>query len=166
MKVAHYAAVAGRNGPSLFAPPAAWAVAQFAGELIESGGRFDMQNFGLVVASDDCSLATVRTLAQSLERGVLSPLRFAGSSPSILAGLTAIQLQIRGPTICLTMPPENASLAFEALLAFWFENEGVSAAMAISHWSTDTGGHRLSGAIIRQNEEIPAAQLAIRPTGP
>lgn len=163
MKSAHYSKVVARNGPSFFAPPAAWAVAQFAAELVEGLGPYDMENFALVVTSDECSLDTVRALSQTLARGSLSPLRFAGSSPSILAGLAAIQLQIRGPTICLTMPPENAGTAIEALLAFWLESEVVSAAMAISHWPAENDGHLLKGGIFCRGQDRSVASLAVRP---
>src|SRR5690242_3810031 len=107
VKVAIYSEIESRNGPSLFAPPVAWAVAHFAHALIGGEGELSRRDAGLVVASDECSLSTIREIARTAARGAVSPLRFAGASPSIVAGLPALEQNLRGPTLCLTMPPEN-----------------------------------------------------------
>jgi hypothetical protein len=165
MRSVFYPTVAARNSPSFFAPPAAWAVASFVGELIDSDGPIDPRETGLLVVSDECSLASIRDLSASLTRGALSPLRFAGSSPSILAGLASIQFALRGPTLCLTMAPEHAALAAAALVRFWLDSMAISVAIVVAHWPASDHGHLMTGCITRTGQDFTAEQLARRPHG-
>src|SRR5207249_4210471 len=97
-----------RNRPSFYAAPVAWATADFAQLLIGENGGIVPHHTGMIVVSDECSLSTIREVSRTAAHGTVSPLRFVGASPSIVAGLPALQQGIRGPTVCLTMSPGHA----------------------------------------------------------
>lgn len=146
---ASYASIVSRNRPSLFAPPLAWAISDFAGSLIKADGSIDPLRTALVVVSDECSLATIAELSGPLAKGIVSPLRFAGASPSIVAGLPALEHGIRGPVLCLTMAPRNAAQALGALARYWLRYSGVTAVVIIVHAADDGGVHRIAGLVAR-----------------
>src|SRR5262245_24756419 len=100
-----YSDIKARNRPSFYATPVAWAAANFTQSLIGDEGGVVPRHTGMIVVSDECSLGTIRELSRTATQGAVSPLRFAGASPSIVAGLPALEQGIRGPTLALTMPP-------------------------------------------------------------
>lgn len=147
--IASYDAIVSRNRPSVFATPLAWAVADFARSLIASEPSIDPLRTALVVVSDECSLATVADLARTAVKGIVSPLRFAGASPSVIAGLPALEQGLRGPVLCLTMMPRHASGAINALVRYWLRESGVAAVVAIVHAADAAGTHRIAGLVAR-----------------
>ncbi len=149
VKTATYSDIKLRNKPSFFATPVAWAAADFAQSLIEAEGGIVPERTGLIVASDECSLITIRELARTAAQGTISPLRFAGASPSIVAGLAALQQGIRGPTLALTMPPAHASGAIVALIEYWIRYSNIVAVIAIAHHAQEQGHHLFKGLIAR-----------------
>lgn len=134
LKTAIYRDIRVRNRPSFYATPVAWAAADFVRSLIEDEGGIAPNNTGMIVASDECSLSTIRDIARTAAQGTVSPLRFAGASPSIVAGLPALEQGIRGPTIALTMPPEHASVAIVAMIDYWIRCCDIVAVIAIAHY--------------------------------
>lgn len=137
LKTAAYSDIKVRNRPSFYAPPVAWAAADFARSLIEDGGEIVPHHTGMIVASDECSLGTIRDISRMAAQGTISPLRFAGASPSIVAGLPALEQGIRGPTMALTMPPQYAARAIVAMIDYWIRNCDVAAVIAIAHYRLD-----------------------------
>src|ERR1700759_3268417 len=101
VKTVVYSDIKVRNRPSFYATPVAWAAADFTQLLIGDEGGIVPHHTGMIVVSDECSLSTIRDLSRTAAQGTISPLRFAGASPSIVAGLPALQQGIRGPTLCL-----------------------------------------------------------------
>src|SRR5215467_9919576 len=95
VKTAIYSDIKARNRPSFYATPVAWAAANFTQSLIEDAGGIEPHRTGMIVVSDECSLSTIRDLSRTAEQGTISPLRFAGASPSIVAGLPALEQGIR-----------------------------------------------------------------------
>jgi hypothetical protein len=99
-----------RNSPSLFADPVAWlicaafeaATGDNAAEL--AGAREDV---GLIVISEFATTITMRSIAEGAGRGRVSPLRFAGANPAVLAGLACIRWGLRGPSLTLSMRPAD-----------------------------------------------------------
>src|SRR5262252_3967077 len=100
VKTATYSDIQVRDRPSFYATPVAWAAANFMQLLIGDGGGIVPHHTGMIVVSDECSLATIQDLSRTAAQGTVSPLRFAGASPSIVAGLPALEQGIRGPTVC------------------------------------------------------------------
>ncbi|MEQ5842437.1 hypothetical protein N0A02_23605 [Paraburkholderia acidicola] len=137
------------NKPSLFATPLAWATSDFVQTLIDEAGEIRPSETGMIVVSDDCSLDTVRELAATAVQGKLSPLRFAGASPSIVVGLPALQQGIRGPTLALTMSPEHAVAPVIALITYWLTHSGIDAAIVVAHHRHGVRSHLFKGLVVR-----------------
>jgi hypothetical protein len=149
MKTAVYNDIKVRNRPSFYATPVAWAVANFTQLLIEDEGGIVPHHTGMIVVSDECSLSTIRELSRTAAQGTISPLRFAGASPSIVAGLPALEQGIRGPTVCLTMPPAHASNAIVALINYWIRYSNIVSVVAIAHFKEGESRHLFKGLIAR-----------------
>jgi hypothetical protein len=149
VKTAIYSDLPMRNRPSFYATPVAWATADFAQLLVSDAGGITPHHTGLIVVSDECSLSTIRELSSTAARGCVSPLRFAGASPSIVAGLPALSQGIRGPTLSLTMPPEHASSAILALINCWIRHGNIVAVMVIAHYKQGDRRHLFKGLVAR-----------------
>jgi 3-oxoacyl-(acyl-carrier-protein) synthase len=153
VKTAVYRDIKSRNRPSFYAPPLAWAVANFTQSLLENEDKIEPHHTGLIVVSDECSLSTIQELSRMATRGAISPLRFAGSSPSIVAGVTALEQGLRGPTLCLTMAPEHAANAIAALVKFWMRHNKVVSVIAVAHFKQSDGSHLFKGLIARSDSD-------------
>jgi hypothetical protein len=153
IKTAVYSDIKGRNKPSFYATPLAWAVANFTQSLIEDEGEIVPQETGMIVVSDECSLSTIRELSRTAAQGTVSPLRFAGASPSIVAGLPALEQGIRGPTLCLTMPAAHASSAILALIDYWIRYNSIVSVIVIAHFKQGESRHLFKGLIARSVDE-------------
>jgi len=149
VKTVLYSDMKVRNRPSFYAAPVAWAAAAFTRSLIEDEGEIVPHQTGLIVVSDECSLSTIRELSRTAVHGTISPLRFAGASPSIVAGLPALQQGIRGPTLALTMPPDHASNAIVATIDYWIRYGNIISVIVIAHYEQDDGRHLFKGVIAR-----------------
>jgi hypothetical protein len=149
VKTVVYSDIKARNKPSFYAPPVAWAVANFTQLLIEAEGEIVPHHTGMIVVSDECSLSTIRDLSRTAAQGKISPLRFAGASPSIVVGLAALEQGIRGPTVCLTMSPAHASSAIVALIDYWIKCSNISSVIAVAHYKLDECRHLFKGLIAR-----------------
>jgi hypothetical protein len=159
VKTAIYSDIQAQNKPSFFATPVAWAAANFAHLLIGSEGGIVPHQTGMIVVSDECSLSTIRDLSRTAAQGTISPLRFAGASPSIVAGLPALQQGIRGPTLALTMPPDRASSAIEALINYWIKYGNIVSVIAIAHYKQGEGRHLFKGLIARSVHDELSQQV-------
>lgn len=148
VKTALYSSLKARNRPSFYATPVAWAAANFTQALIEDEGGIVPHHTGMIVVSDECSLSTIRDLSRTAAQGTISPLRFAGASPSIVAGLPALEQGIRGPTLTLTMPPDHAASAIVALVNYWIRYGNIASVIAIAHFKQGER-HLFKGLIAR-----------------
>ena len=142
-----------RNRPSFFAPPLAWAIAEFTRALMAGAGAPVPAHTGLIVVSDECSLATIRDLSRMAAGGAISPLRFAGASPSIVAGLAALENGLRGPTVALTMRPEHAAAAIAAMIRSWMSGHDLAAVIVVAHYADAERGHVFKGLIARPGDD-------------
>ena len=152
VKTVIYKEIQSRNRASLFATPVAWAVADVTELLIQDAGGISATHTGVIVVSDECSLNTMLALSESATQGSVSPLRFAGSSPSIVTGLAALEHEIRGPTLTLTMAPSVAQDAIMAIAKYWINYSNLTALIVISHCYKRDQGHIFKGVIIEQCE--------------
>lgn len=159
VKTAIYSDIKVRNKPSFYATPVAWAAAQFTQLLIEDEGGIVAHRTGMLVVSDECSLSTIRDLSRTAAQGTISPLRFAGASPSIVVGLPALQQGIRGPTLCLTMPPAHASSAIVAMINYWIRYSDIVSVIAIAHYKQGDSRHLFKGVIARSASDEVRQQV-------
>ena len=147
--IALYSDLKARNRPSFYAPPLAWAVTQFTRSLIDDAGAIAPHHTGLIVVSDECSLSTIRELSRTAEHGSISPLRFAGASPSIVAGLPALEHGLRGPTMTLTMQPAHASEAMIAMIDYWLRYCRIVSVIAVAHHIQGGRHHVFKGFVAK-----------------
>lgn len=163
VKTIVYSDITVKNRPSFYATPVAWAAADFTELLIGEEGGIVPDHAGMIVVSDDCSLSTIREVSRTAAQGTISPLRFAGASPSIVVGLPALQQGIRGPTVCLTMAPGHASTAIVALIRYWIRYSNIGAVITIAHWKLGERRHLLKGLIARSaDEELEVRQHVLQ----
>lgn len=149
VKTVIYTDIKARNRPSFYATPVAWAAANFTQLLIGDQSEIVPHHTGMIVASDECSLSTIRDLSRTAAQGTISPLRFAGASPSIVAGLPALEQGIRGPTLALTMPPEHASSAIVAMINYWIRYGNIISVIVVAHYRQGECRHLFKGLIAR-----------------
>jgi hypothetical protein len=159
VKTAIYCDIKVRNRPSFYATPVAWAAAQFTQLLIEDEGGIVPHRTGMLVVSNECSLSTIRDLSRTAAQGTISPLRFAGASPSIVVGLPALQQGIRGPTLCLTMPPSHASSAIVAIINYWIRYSNIVSVIAIAHYKQGDSRHLFKGVIAKSGGDEVRQQV-------
>jgi 3-oxoacyl-(acyl-carrier-protein) synthase len=111
-----------RNKPSFYADPVAWQIVSAAEEALaycreEVLAKPD--EVAVLVTNDGRALPTHLRIARDAARGRVSPLRFAGSNPGILAGLTCLTLGLRGPSLVLEADPDDAADVATALAGDW-----------------------------------------------
>jgi Beta-ketoacyl synthase, N-terminal domain len=137
-------AVAGylHNKPSMFADPVGWLVAEVVQSRLAAVSTADPEHTGLVVVSEIATAETMGRLAVTARAGRVSPLRFAGANPGVVAGLACIRSGLRGPALLLTMAPA-AGLPIAAMMArAWLRDGAASAVLVVEH-ELSTDAHRL-----------------------
>jgi hypothetical protein len=122
-----------RNGPSFYADPAAWLVVAAITDALGSTTLSDVDDTGVIVVSAEGSARTMGDIAAAVERGRVSPLRFAGSNPAILAGLACIVWKLRGPSILLAMRPAAGLDVAGALARAWLRDGQAHQVIVAAH---------------------------------
>jgi hypothetical protein len=132
---ANPAALSG-NRPSFYADSVGWLVTAAVAEAIaNSSEEFLSQpdEVGVVAVSDVCTGPSMRQIASTAGNGVVSPLRFAGANPGVLAGLPCIRWKLRGPTLTLTMNPAAGVEVAATVAASWLRGGQASYVLVIAH---------------------------------
>jgi hypothetical protein len=133
-----------RNAASFYADPAAWLVTAAVQRALDDCAEDvlgEPDEVAVIVVSSRGTEATMMGIARSARAGRVSPLRFAGASPGILAGLPCARLGLRGPSVMVTMSGRDG-LATAALLAdSWLRAEQARYALVVSHRQDDDRHH-------------------------
>ncbi|MEU3825516.1 polyketide synthase [Streptomyces sp. NPDC029080] len=139
------------NRPSFFADPVAWLVTAAVDRALRASAD-DLtaapDRVGVITLSGTCSALTMTALADSARRGRISPLRFAGAHPGVLAGLTCIRRKFRGPTLALAMDPVHGLDPAAAVTAAWLGGGQASHVLLAVHLTRD-GIHTARCAVVR-----------------
>ncbi len=125
-----------RNSSSFFVDPAGWLVAAAVEEALDGCPEPVLSvpdRVGVVVLSDDGPAATMRAIAGTAGRGLVSPLRFAGANPGVLAGLPCIRWRLRGPSLTFAMEPDAAISAAQVVAAAWLYGGQAAYVLIASH---------------------------------
>jgi 3-oxoacyl-(acyl-carrier-protein) synthase len=149
------------NRPSFYADPVAWLVADAAERALDDSGRRDellaaRDDVAVVVLTGAEALPTPRAIAARAATGRVSPLRFAGANPGILAGLACIRLRLRGPSLVLADADDAAVAAALTVAGFWLHSGRARHAVVVRH------EHRAEGHTARAVVLWPGPQ----PHGP
>ncbi|MFE7611095.1 beta-ketoacyl-[acyl-carrier-protein] synthase family protein [Streptomyces celluloflavus] len=110
------------NQPSFYADPAAWLVAETVDRALADCAEPVLDaadDTGIVVMSATGSERTMRRIAASVPRSRVSPLRFAGANPGVLAGLPALRHGLRGPSLLLAAHPDEAAPVAFTVIGEW-----------------------------------------------
>ncbi|GAA3452396.1 hypothetical protein [Dactylosporangium matsuzakiense] len=142
-----------RNAPSFFVDPAGWLVNTAVSGALQTTGALpttaiEPDEVAVIVVSDICSATTMASIAASAERGVVSPLRFAGANPGVLAGLPCIRGKLRGPSLTLTMPPDEG-LPVAAVVAAGWLRDGHARHVVLATYAIEAGRPVARCAVVR-----------------
>ncbi|WP_406207807.1 polyketide synthase [Kitasatospora sp. NBC_01560] len=148
-----------RNAPSFFADPVAWLIAAAVDRALDDCPddlTHRPDQVGVIALSALCSGLTMAALAASAGRGMVSPLRFAGANPGVLAGLPCIRRQFRGPTLTLAMPPAHGLEPAAVAAGAWLDGGQATHVLIATHLVED-GVHVARCAVLRAAPHAPDA---------
>ncbi len=99
--------------------------------------------------SDVCTLHTMQHIARDLGRNRLSPLRFSGACPGLVCSLPGQLLRFSGPSLVLSMPPQDGLRP-----AAWLDSGAASYVLVSAH-DTDGAQHRARCTLLQlQTEQV------------
>ena len=140
-----------RNGPSFFVDPSGWLVAAAVTDALSRSGEPVLatpDQVGMVVLGNTATATAMRELARGAARGLVSPLRFAGANPGVLAGLPCIQWKLRGPSLTFTMDPAAGIGVAATVVGSWLRGGQANYVVVAAHWR-NSGGEFARCAIVR-----------------
>lgn len=144
-----------RQRPSFYADPVSW-LALEAFEQALSHCSEDLtqwpEHIGLITLSDTCTLQTMREIEAKLAEGLISPLKFSGANPGAIGSLPSHFFGFSGPTLVLSMPPEEGLDLATMLAEEWLREGNAKFVVITRHWMT-TDGHRVESTIFSNAEE-------------
>ena len=127
------------NSPSFFADPAAWLVAAAVQDALTGCAEpvlADPDQVGVLVLSATGPTRSMREIAGTATRGMVSPLRFAGANPGVLAGLTCIRWRLRGPSLNLAMAPADGAGVAQTVVTAWLTGGQATWVLVAGHHDT------------------------------
>lgn len=143
-----------RRGASFYADPSAWLVIDAVeAALAEAGDRIrgNRAEIGVLSVSERGTLDTMRSVAAAVDRGRVSPLRFAGAGPGSMAGLACILFGFKGPSLVLSMPPEQGRRVAESLARGWLSCGGCRYVVVNEHETGIDGSQTVRTRIVHQD---------------
>jgi hypothetical protein len=105
-----------------YADPAAWMTATAVALALAGAGDLLAEwrhEIGIVAISDLGPAESMTRVQSDATTGFSSPLHYAASSPGTLAGVSCIAFALRGPTMNLTMAPQDGVPVALTLCAGW-----------------------------------------------
>lgn len=140
---------------SAYADPLSWLVFEAVERALDSCRDAVLtagQTVGHIVVSDICTLHTMQHIARDLVRNRLSPLRFSGACPGLICSLPGQLLRFSGPSLVLSMPPQDG-LVPAALLAQDWLNSGAASYVLVSAHERDGTQHRVRCTLLQPQAE-------------
>ncbi|WP_105967719.1 beta-ketoacyl synthase N-terminal-like domain-containing protein [Streptomyces geranii] len=141
-----------RRRASLYADPLSWLVLD-AVEQALGASDFTPEDasakeaVGHIAISDQCTLHTMRQLAEAIPAGRISPLRFSGANPGSICTLPSQFLGFSGPTMTLSMPPEKGLPPALAVARAWLR-QGCATHVIVTAHRADASGHRVTSTVL------------------
>ena len=124
------------NSPSFFADPAGWLVAAAVQDALAGCTEpvlADPDQVGVLVLSATGPARSMRDIAGTATRGMVSPLRFAGANPGVLAGLACIRWRLRGPSLNLAMAPADGVDVARTVVTAWLTGGQATWVLVAGH---------------------------------
>ncbi|GAA2846245.1 hypothetical protein GCM10010517_02890 [Streptosporangium fragile] len=146
------------NRPAFYADPVAWLVAAAVEAALDgSGCERDVlaarNDVAVIVLTGTHLMPTNGALAaQAATHGRVSPLRFAGANPGILAGLTCIRWGLRGPSLVLAAADDSTVDTALTVAESWLGSGRARYVIAVRH-QAHPGGHTARCAVLQAAAE-------------
>lgn len=124
-----------RNSSCLYADPVAWLAVETARRaLARTPDVLDARDDTAVLAvSEHGTLDTMRDIAARMRAGRISPLRFVGANPGLLAGAVCLEWRLRGPSLTLTMPPALGVDTAQVVAGGWLRRGQARYVLLLTH---------------------------------
>jgi len=109
-----------------YADPAAWTTATAVANAL--GGAEELlakwrHDIGMIAISDQGPAGTMAEVQAEGSKGLSMPMHYAAASPGTLVGVPCIAFGLRGPTMNLTMTPQEGIPIALTLCAGWLERK-------------------------------------------
>ncbi|SER90238.1 Beta-ketoacyl synthase, N-terminal domain [Lentzea xinjiangensis] len=157
-------AVFDHNAPSFYADSVAWLVAEAVDRALGQAGDQVGEvsdEVGVVVISEVATTGTMHAIGLGAARGRVSPLRFAGANPGVLAGLTCIRRRFRGPSLVLSTSPAAALGAGVAVVRGWLDSAAARYVVLAAHFVTEAGEHVVNCAIVGEGKPVDLCSVLL-----
>ncbi|MDX3311251.1 coronafacic acid synthetase [Streptomyces sp. NPDC054884] len=148
-------AVRPRQKASLYADPLSWLVLDAVEQALGACGgdvapadAWAKDGVGHIAVSDLCTTHTMRQLAGAIAEGRFSPLRFSGANPGSICSLPSQLLGFSGPTMTLSMPPEEGLPPALAVARAWLRQDCATRVIVTAHRADAASGHRVTSTIL------------------
>ncbi|NMO13928.1 coronafacic acid synthetase [Pyxidicoccus fallax] len=147
-----------------YADPMSWALVLAIGEAtapLGEGFRAVVDRCSLIQVGPEAPPEAMAHAASEALRGFASPIRFPAANPSAPTGLACIVHGLRGPTLALTMPVEEAAGIALTLSAAWLARGVVDYALIGTAASVPGGPPRAACAVLSRGmgQGVDAALL-------
>src|SRR5262245_46727610 len=142
-----------------YADAAAWITATAAANALAEVGEpvSEMRpEVGVVTVSDDGPGETMAAVAEAAAAGFSSPMRYPAANPGSLAGVLCIAFGLRGPTLNLTMKPEDALPVVFQAAAGWLDR-GVMPFLLVASCRRTEDGYRSRCLLLSRRDSAPRA---------
>ena len=107
-----------------YADPAAWTTATAVANALAGAGELLARwrhEIGIIAISDQGPGGTMAEVLAEGTKGFSQPMHYAAASPGTLVGVSCIAFGLRGPTMNLTMIPQEGIPVALTLCAGWLE---------------------------------------------
>jgi hypothetical protein len=133
-----------------YADPAAWTTATAVANALAGAEELLAKwqhEIGMIAISDQGPGGTIAEVLAEGTRGFSQPMHYAAASPGTLVGVPCIAFGLRGPTMNLTMIPQEGIPVALTLCAGWLERK-IAKLMIIATCSTSSSGTMMSRALL------------------
>ena len=133
-----------------YADPAAWITANAVTRAVAGAESLLAEwrhEIGIVAIGDQGPGKSMADVQAAAVTGFSSPLHYAASSPGTLAGVSCIAFGLRGPTMNLTMPPQDGIPVAMMLCAGWLARRAARF-MIVATCHTGSSGTTVSRAML------------------
>jgi|CZKF01.1.fsa_nt_gi hypothetical protein len=133
-----------------YADPAAWTTATAVASALAGAEELLAKwrhEIGIIAISDQGPGGTMAEVQAEGTRGFSQPMHYAAASPGTLVGVSCIAFGLRGPTMNVTMAPQDGIPIALTLCAGWLERN-VAKLMVLSAFRTGSSGAMMSRALL------------------
>ncbi len=134
-----------------YADPAAWITATAVSLAL--AGSEDLltewrHQIGIIAVSDQGPSKSMESVQTAATTGFSSPLHYAASSPGTLVGVSCIAFGLRGPTLNLTMDPQDGIPVAMDLCTAWLARKAAPFMIVATCRTSSSGAMKSHAALL------------------